>query len=61
MRATRSLWRVVSPAGRVLGHLQAIPHPQGERYRARRYHPASATFVDLGDFWSADDAVACLR
>lgn len=56
-----ALWRVIDPAGRVIGHLQSVVHAQGVRYRARRFHAASRTFRDLGDFWSADDAVDCLR
>jgi hypothetical protein len=61
VRATADLWRVVDPSGHVIGHLQAIPHPLGLRYRARRYHPAMSRFRDIGDFWSPDDAVGALR
>lgn len=56
-----SLWRVLDRAGRVLGHLQAVPDGSGMRFRARRFHAASRAFRDLGDFWSPDDAVDCLR
>lgn len=56
-----ALWRVLDPAGHVLGHLQTIDHEWGTRYRARLFHPASRAFRDLGDFWSPDDAVDCLR
>lgn len=59
--AAPSLWRVLDRSGRVLGHLQAIAVRGGVRFRARRFHPASGTFRDLGDFWSPDDAVDCLR
>lgn len=59
--AAPSLWRVLDASGRVLGHLQAVPSSTGVRYRARRFHPASGAFRDLGDFWSPDDAVDCLR
>lgn len=61
MRASVALWRVVDRGGRVIGHLQAIPDARGTRVRARRFHPASRAFVDVGDFWSADDAVDALR
>ncbi|MBN9152865.1 MAG: hypothetical protein J0I44_05725 [Microbacterium sp.] len=54
-------WRVMDAAGRIAGHLDALLDPRGVRYRARRYHPGSRAFRDLGDFWSADDAVDCLR
>ncbi len=55
------LWRVIDPGGRVIGHLQQLADAGGIRFRARRFHPASHEFRDLGDFWSADDAVECLR
>lgn len=56
-----ALWRVVDASGRVIGHLQALAEGAGVRYRARRFHTASHTFRDLGEFWSADDAIDCLR
>lgn len=56
-----ALWRVVDPQGRAMGHLQQLAEPQGERFRARRYHVASGSFRDLGEFWSAQDAVDALR
>lgn len=59
--AAPALWRVLDASGRVLGHLQAVPDSRGMRFRARRFHPASRAFRDLGDFWSPDDAVDCLR
>jgi hypothetical protein len=61
IRAADDLWRVVGDTGRVIGHLQALIHPLGLRYRARRYHPAIGRFLDLGDFWSADEAIEALR
>ena len=60
-RAAPALWRVSDLRGRVIGHLEAITEPGGVRYRARRFHAASRLFRDLGDFWSADDAIDCLR
>jgi len=61
VRAAASLWRVADSGGRIIGHLEAVAGPGGTRYRARRFHPASRMFRDLGDFWSADDAIDCLR
>lgn len=58
--ASAALWRVIAD-GRVIGHLQEIVTDSGIRYRARRYHPTTRAFRDLGDFWSADEAVDCLR
>ncbi|WP_311257317.1 hypothetical protein [Microbacterium sp. WCS2018Hpa-9] len=61
VRASAHLWRVQDARERVLGHLRLIPDPLGERYRAERLHLATASFRLVGDFWSADDAVAALR
>lgn len=61
VRAAPGLWRVLALTGHAIGHLQAIDDTGGTRYRARRFHTASHTFRDLGDFWNADDAIECLR
>ncbi|GAA5029875.1 hypothetical protein ACFQRL_07980 [Microbacterium fluvii] len=55
------LWRVLGPDARVIGHLHRLAHADGTRFRARRFHEGARAFLDLGDFWSADDAVDCLR
>ncbi|GAA1913251.1 hypothetical protein GCM10009775_02350 [Microbacterium aoyamense] len=60
-RAAASLWRVIDRDGRVIGHLQAIGVGDAMRYRARRFHASIRGFRDLGEFWTADDAVDCLR
>ncbi|GAA2013546.1 hypothetical protein [Microbacterium ulmi] len=59
--AAPSLWRVIDGNGRVIGHLQVLSIGSERRFRARRFHAATRAFRDLGDFWSADDAVDCLR
>ncbi|MGC5223287.1 hypothetical protein ACPW96_11935 [Micromonospora sp. DT81.3] len=59
--AGHDLWRVLDPSGHVIGHVQSFSHPLGVRFRAKRYHSPSTRFRDLGEFWSADDAVASLR
>jgi len=59
--AAPSLWRVIDRSGRVIGHLQALALSTGIRYRARRFHAASRAFLELGEFWSVDDAIDCLR
>ena len=59
--AAPSLWRVVDSRGIVIGHLQEAAHPAGVRFRARRLHATAHTFRELGDFWTADEAVECLR
>lgn len=58
--ASPGLWRVVDAGGRAVGHLQAFSQGATIRYRARRFHALSRAFRDLGEFWSADDAVECL-
>jgi len=60
-RAAPGLWRVRDSAGLVIGHLQAVAEAGATRFRARRFHAATHAFRDLGDFWSPDDAVECLR
>lgn len=59
--AAPALWRVIDQSGRVIGHLQAVVESRGTRFRARRFHAASRTFRDLGEFWNARDAIDCLR
>lgn len=61
VRAAASLWRVVDRSERVTGHLRAIDTPAGMRYRAERYNRRCEGFVEVGSFWSPDDAVAVLR
>lgn len=61
MPAASGLWRVVDGKGRIIGHLETVAQRHGVRYRARRFHAAARAFRDLGDFWSADDAIDCLR
>ncbi|MBS1672953.1 MAG: hypothetical protein JSS74_03200 [Actinobacteria bacterium] len=59
--AGERLWRVRDAAGAVRGHLRLVPHELGVRYRAERLHLPSGVFRIVGEFWSADDAVAALR
>lgn len=61
VHAADSLWRVLDVKGAVIGHLEVLRIGADLRYRARRYHAPSRRFRDLGDFWSADDAVDSLR
>ena len=58
--AAAGLWRIVDRRGRVIGHLQAVGQAEQTRYSARRFHAPSRAFRDLGEFWSADDAVECV-
>ncbi|MDR6198256.1 hypothetical protein QE374_000165 [Microbacterium sp. SORGH_AS428] len=54
-------WRVLDAAGGVIGVIDALARPDGMRYRARRYRWSSRAFIDVGEFWRRDDAVAVLR
>ena len=56
-----ALWRVIDRTGLVIGHLQALADDAGLRYRATRFNARTRAFRALGDFWSPDDAVECLR
>jgi hypothetical protein len=59
--AAPALWRVIDPGGRVIGHLAARIEETGTRYEARVLQWQTHTFRAVGEFWSADDAVDCLR
>ncbi|MDQ4212633.1 hypothetical protein [Microbacterium capsulatum] len=61
MPAGERLWRVLDARGAIRGHLRIVPHDLGLRYRAERLHLGTGAFRIVGDFWSADDAVAALR
>lgn len=58
--AAPGLYRVIDGRNRIVGHIQLVAHELGTRYRARHYSPERLAFADLGDFWSIDDALACL-
>ena len=60
-RAADQLWRVIDTGGSIRGHLRVVADPLGVRYRAERMHLSSGGFQLVGEFWSADDAVAALR
>lgn len=61
VRVGPALWRVVAVAGGIRGHIRAVEHPLGVRYRAERLQRGSGQFWLVGEFWSADDAVSALR
>lgn len=54
-------WRVLDPTGRILGHLRADERRDGTRFHAERFDPATGSLRELGAFWSAAEAVDCLR
>lgn len=53
-----ALWRVLDAQGRALGHLA---HTDDARFAAFRFHVGTGVFREVGSFWSAADAVECLR
>ncbi|WP_336631227.1 MULTISPECIES: DNA mismatch repair protein [unclassified Microbacterium] len=57
--ATR--WRVLDRTGRVVGHLRAEDRAEGVRFHAERFDVAAARLRHLGAFWTAREAVECLR
>jgi len=58
-RAGRGLYRILDDRNRIAGHVQVVRHELGVRYRAKRYSPRRAGFIELGEFWSLDDAITC--
>jgi len=51
-------WRVVHPGGRVLGYIEQ-ESPGAGRFTARRLVANTTRLVEVGEFWSIDDASAC--
>ncbi|KQM60281.1 hypothetical protein [Agreia sp. Leaf210] len=52
-------WRVVHPAGHVLGYIEEARAAGGHQFTARRLVSNTTRLVDIGDFWSLDSARAC--
>ncbi len=53
------LWRVTRPSGEVLGYLERLRVPAGDRFRAKRFLVRKHRFVEMGEFWRMDDAIDC--
>jgi hypothetical protein len=53
------LWRVTRPSGEVLGYVERFGVRAGPRFRAKRFIVRQRRFVEMGEFWSMDDAVDC--
>lgn len=54
-------WRVLDRRGAASGLIEELETGRGARFRALRYRWSSRAFVEVGEFWSVDDAVASLR
>jgi hypothetical protein len=57
------LSRVTRGDGAVLGYVELVPTTSIEErpYLAKRLRPRAQGFVEVGRFWSADEAVDALR
>ncbi len=60
-RVGHDRWRVRERSGLIRGHIEARPSPAGTRYRAVRFHTPSRGFRAMGEFWSLDEALECVR
>ncbi len=61
LRLPSGLWRVTRANGEVLGYIEQLQTPGGERHRAKRFNVRQRRFTEVGDFWRFDDAIDCLR
>lgn len=61
IRLRDDLSRVTLPSGEVLGYVERFEHPQGERFRAKRFLARQRRFVEIGEFWNRADATDCFR
>jgi hypothetical protein len=55
------LARVTRAGGEVLGYVERLDDPLGERWRAKRFVARQRRFVEIGEFWSRSDATDCFR
>ena len=56
-----SLWRIVRVGGELLGYIDRLATPEGDRFRVRRMLATQRRFVAVGEFWRFDDAMGCFR
>jgi len=61
VRVNDRLWRVVRPAGELIGYVEAVATPGGTRYRAKRFLTVQRRALIEGEFWAMSDAVECFR
>ncbi len=54
-----ALWRVTRASGDVLGYVEQFRVRAGVRFRAKRFIARQRRFIELGEFWSRDDAIDC--
>jgi hypothetical protein len=56
-----SLSRVTRGDGAVLGYVERIDTSDERPFLAKRLRPRAQGFLEVGRFWTADDAVDALR
>jgi hypothetical protein len=61
VEVSKELWRVVDARGRAIGHVRAHRDGSAWRFSAERYSAHTRSFRRFGDFWSAREALECLR
>jgi hypothetical protein len=52
-------WRVVHPAGHVLGYIEEMKTGPARQFAARRLVTNTTRLIEIGEFWSVDGARAC--
>ena len=55
------LWRVTRSGGEVLGYVERVSSPAGNRFVAKRMLQRQRRFLAIGEFWTVDDAMDCFR
>lgn len=55
------LWRATRVDGSVAGYIELIDRGGEDRFRSKRLRPRAQGFLEVGEFWSADEAVESLR
>lgn len=60
-RVNGRMWRVSTGSGAVVGHIELVDDPRGERFRARLLRAGMPAGAQLGEFWSVDDAIEVFR
>jgi hypothetical protein len=58
VQLNNGLWRVTRASGAVLGYVEQLA---GGRFAAKRLAASGRAFLPLGEFWTFDDAMDCLR
>ncbi len=59
VRLHDELWRVTRPSGEMLGYIERFGVRAGLRFRAKHFIIRQRRFVEMGEFWSMDDAMDC--